>query len=299
MDREQWLQERRTGIGGSDAAAACGLHPIVSPYELWLDKTASAVLEREDTERMQMGRALEDAIAAVYAERFGVKLRRHNAIRRHPKYDWMLANPDRLIEGAKTGVEIKNVDALVYRFSQQWGEENTDEVPEPYLLQCQHYCAVFGFDEWHLGALIGGNTLKRYIVRRDVELEQMLIESEHEFWQTVQKREPPAMDYNRPNAIRLLRQLYPGTNGETIDLPEEALHWHRVRAEAAARAKTYEATVDGASAHLLHLMGDAALGVLPGGGSYRRKEVKRKGYTVEPMEYIDFRYVKPKGQEDE
>jgi putative phage-type endonuclease len=294
MNRDEWLQERRSGIGGSDAAAACGLHPLVSPYELYLDKTGSSVAEREDTERMQMGRALEDAIAAVYAERFGVKLRRHNAIRRHPKYPWMLANPDRLIEGARTGVEIKNVDALVYRFSQQWGEENSDEIPEPYLLQCQHYCAVFGYDEWHLGALIGGNTLKRYIVRRDLELEEMLIETEHEFWRYVESRTPPAVDYQRPNAIRLLRRMYPGTNGETITLPESAMHWHRVRVEAGIEAKAYEATADGATAHLLHMMGDAAIGQLADGTEYRRKAVTRKAYQVEEVTYIDFRHGKPK-----
>lgn len=39
MPREEWLEYRRTGIGGSDAATVCGLNPYSSLIELWADKT--------------------------------------------------------------------------------------------------------------------------------------------------------------------------------------------------------------------------------------------------------------------
>ena len=39
LDREQWLEVRRGGIGSSDAAAAVGLHPYKSPLQLWMEKT--------------------------------------------------------------------------------------------------------------------------------------------------------------------------------------------------------------------------------------------------------------------
>lgn len=298
MDREAWLLERRTGIGGSDAAIACGLHPFVSPLELYWDKVGALPFERETSERMVMGSALEAAIADVYAERFNVKLRRHNAIRRNPRYPFMLASPDRLIEGARIGVEIKNVGDAVYRFSRQWGEEGTDEVPEPYLLQCLHYCVVFDYPEWHLGALVGGNTLKRYIVRRDPELEEMMLDAEHDFWQCVEKREEPEIEYTRPGTLALVRRLYPGTNGETVTLPEEIEHWHRIRLEAEHEAKQYQAAVDCAKAHILHCMGNSAIGRLASGGEYRRRIVTRKAYEVEETTYVDLRYSK-KGQANE
>ena len=39
-DRESWLEGRQElGIGGSDAAAVCGLSPWTSPVELWKIKT--------------------------------------------------------------------------------------------------------------------------------------------------------------------------------------------------------------------------------------------------------------------
>lgn len=42
MDREQWLEVRKGGIGSSDAAAAVGMNPYKSPLELWLEKTGRA-----------------------------------------------------------------------------------------------------------------------------------------------------------------------------------------------------------------------------------------------------------------
>jgi len=296
-DREAWLAARRSGVGGSDAAIACGLHPYVSPLELYYDKTGEVAVEREDTERMQMGRALEDAIADVFAERYDVKLRRY-PMRRHPVYPWMIGNPDRLIEGAHIGLEIKNVDALAYRFG-EWGAPDTDEIPEPYLLQCLHYAMLFDYREWHLAALVGGNTLKRYIVRRDPELETLLVDGEREFWQCVERREPPEIDYARPGALALAKRLYPGTNGEAIQLPAEMDYWHAIQIEAATLAKEYTATADGAKAHILRAMGEASFARLANGtGEYRRKLVKKAGYTVAPTSYLDFRFSK-KGTSDE
>ena len=35
--RERWLQERRKGIGGSEAAAVVGLNPYASPFSVWAE----------------------------------------------------------------------------------------------------------------------------------------------------------------------------------------------------------------------------------------------------------------------
>ena len=39
MDRQEWLNVRKQGIGSSDAAAAVGLNPYQSQLELWMVKT--------------------------------------------------------------------------------------------------------------------------------------------------------------------------------------------------------------------------------------------------------------------
>ena len=39
LSHEKWLEVRKQGIGSSDAAAACGIHPYLSMLELWMIKT--------------------------------------------------------------------------------------------------------------------------------------------------------------------------------------------------------------------------------------------------------------------
>lgn len=293
MDRATWLAERRKGIGGSDAAAAVGQSMYCTPYELWAEKTGLIAGELPETERMTFGRIMENVIASRYAETHGVRVRRRNTILRHEQYPWMLANLDRVVEGQRVGLECKNVDVFAYRAG-EWGEPGSDEIPVEYFLQVTHYLAVTGFDLFHLAVCIGGNRQQTYTIERDEELIEQLIDQEAGFWQCVETNTPPDFDYAHPTALRLARQLYPGTSGAVIDLPDEAMHWHRVRIEADLEAKAYEATKDGATAHLLHLMGGAAVGRLSDGTEYRRKTVERKGYAVEPCQYIDFRHAKPR-----
>jgi putative phage-type endonuclease len=300
MDRETWLQERRTGIGGSDAAAACDLDPYVSAYELYLDKTGEVPRDMPATERMHFGRILESVIAQEYARRQGVKVRRRNVIMRHPRYSWMLANVDRTVDGQRVIVECKNVGDIAWRHG-EWGEDGTDQVPQSYLLQCMHYMITLDYERCDLAALVGGNTLRIYSIHRDAELEQLLIEGEHAFWSRVERREPPAIDYAHRSAIPLLRHLHPGTSGETVTLAPDLAHWHHVRQECLDLIRAYEATRDAITGRMLEAMGDASVGRIDGvPGEYRRKLIKRAAYTVEAAEYIDCRYVKPrKGKDDE
>ena len=68
MCREEWLKLRKTGIGGSDAGAVCGLNPYRSPFSVYMDKTSEEVSE-DDSEAMRQGRDFEDycKTASAYA----------------------------------------------------------------------------------------------------------------------------------------------------------------------------------------------------------------------------------------
>ncbi|MEW6346975.1 MAG: YqaJ viral recombinase family protein [Paraburkholderia sp.] len=104
LSREDWLAVRRTGIGGSDAAAAVGLNPYMSALELWLDKTGRGDgLPRPDpadtTSPTYWGTLLEPIVAAAYTQQTGNRVRKVNAVLRHPTISFMLANLDREIVG--------------------------------------------------------------------------------------------------------------------------------------------------------------------------------------------------------
>lgn len=295
MNREQWLMERKSGVGGSDVAAILGLSPFKTSFEVWLEKTNTELPPSpiDELERVHFGRLMEDIIAREYARREGVKVRRRNELVRHARYPWMIANPDRLIDGKRCGLECKNVDGMAFRKG-DWGEPGTDQAPDEYVLQCQHYMIVFDFPVWHLAACVGGNRLVTFVIERDAELADMIVEAEHEFWQCVEARRKPEIDYEHPTTRAVLTRLYSGTNGETIQLGEDIAHWHHVKEQADHLAKQYGDVSQAARNHILEAIGAASIGLLPDGSAYRRKVIDRKAYTVEAATYVDCRHVKAK-----
>ena len=109
MSREDWLSLRRTGIGGSDAGAICGLNPYSSPLDVYFNKTGEAP-ETEDNEAMRQGRDLEEYVARRFTEETGLKVRRSNQMYRSIEHPFMIADIDRLIIGEDAGLECKTAN---------------------------------------------------------------------------------------------------------------------------------------------------------------------------------------------
>ena len=106
MHRETWLRLRKTGIGGSDAGAICGVNPYSSSLNVYLNKL-SYQIEDTDNEPMRQGRDLEEYVARRFMEETGLKVRRSNKMYRSNEYPFMLADVDRLIVGQNAGLECK------------------------------------------------------------------------------------------------------------------------------------------------------------------------------------------------
>ena len=143
MSHEDWLRLRKTGIGGSDDAAICGLNPYVSAIYVFQDKT-SEELKVKDNEPMRQGRDLEDYVAKRFCEATGFKARRSHMLYRSTSHSFMIADVDRLLVGQDAGLECKTASAYGY---DQWKD---GQVPTHYLIQCLHYMAVTGKREWYL-----------------------------------------------------------------------------------------------------------------------------------------------------
>lgn len=138
--REEWLAERRSGIGGSDAAAILGLSPWTTPVGVWLDKTGRA-LPQEETEAMRIGTELEDFVARRYTQETGREVRRFN---RMVHFGWLLGNFDRLVvpEGEKIASyqgEVRTDTLLECKTSSREWE---DGVPVYYRTQVLHYMGL-------------------------------------------------------------------------------------------------------------------------------------------------------------
>ncbi|MFM0042150.1 YqaJ viral recombinase family nuclease [Paraburkholderia sediminicola] len=219
MPREVWLEVRKNGIGGSDAAAAVGLSPYQSALELWLVKTGrDADLRQPDaddtTEPVYWGTLLEPIVAASYTKQTGNRVRRVNAVLQHPTIPWMLANIDREIVGVPT-VQILECKTAGEFGARLW----RDGVPEYVTLQIQHQLAVTGKRAADVAVLLCGQALEVHRIERDDELIARLVELEAAFWRYVETDTPPPADGSE-SADRALRCLYPGTGG-TVDFSDD------------------------------------------------------------------------------
>ncbi len=184
MNRDQWLKDRMSGIGGSDAPAVLGLSKWKTPLAVYMEKRGEAQPSAE-SEPMRWGTRLEPIVRQEYADRTGEVVRLPDGLLRHPAYPWMLATIDGVTDSQRL-VEIKTA-----RTADGWGEAGTDEVPQPYLIQVQHYLAVTALPVADVAVLIGGQDFRLYEVPADRELQELIIEQEAEFWQAVQSGTPP------------------------------------------------------------------------------------------------------------
>lgn len=175
MSREDWLRLRKTGLGGSDAGAVCGLNPYSSPMKVYLDKTADTA-EETDNESMRQGRDLEEYVARRFAEETSLSVRRSLKLYRNRQYPWMIADVDRLIVGEDAGLECKTASLFQ---ADQWKD---GAIPPHYLMQCLHYMAVTGKKAWYLAVVILGKEFQYRKIVREERLIQPLIEIEERFW---------------------------------------------------------------------------------------------------------------------
>lgn len=291
-------EARKSGVGGSDVAAILGLSKWKTPREVYLEKIGELEADNDEeygevedkVDSIHFGNVLEDVVADEFSRRNDLKVRRRNNILLHPKYEYMLANIDRDIVKVDAGLECKTAGAFMVT---EWGPSGTDEFPDYYLTQCVHYMNVTGKNNWYLAVLIGGNQYRQYYVEQDNELAEMVLQGVKDFWKRVEDRDPPDYDFTHRSTKDLINRLYPGTNGETIHLPENLVHWQKVREEAAARIKEDVAVVDACKNRIAAAMGDAAVGIIKDCGiKYTRKKVNKKEYTVSATSYIDMRSSK-------
>ena len=220
LERNDWLEVRRTGIGSSDAAAAIGLNPYQSQLELWMQKTGKGALlpaidPQDDTSPMFWGTLLEPIVAAHYTRRTGNKVRRVNAVLQHPEHPWMLANVDREVVGA-SDVQLLECKTAGIHGARLW----KDGVPEYVQIQVMHQLAVTGHKAADVAVLIGGQELRIFRIERDDALIERLMTLERAFWEQVEQGTPPAGD-GSDSAEKALRCLYPNSGGDQVDMSDD------------------------------------------------------------------------------
>jgi putative phage-type endonuclease len=283
-NRAEWLEARRAGLGGSDAAAVLEISPYASRLDVYAEKVGQAP-PRVETEALRIGLLMERPILSLYARRMvescDTAKFAEQVFVRSAAHPWMFATldaqrPDGVI------VEVKNVG---WRLADRWGEDGSDEVPDYYLCQCFHQLAVTGAGRVEVAALIGGADFRVYPIERDEAIIARIVEREAEFWErhVLAKVPPPA---TRAGDARALHALFPEPEGE-VELGPELAELADLFAGHGALIRLQEAQRDEAKARLLAALGPAKVGRLPDGRRVVRSIVANPGGTrvVAPYSY--------------
>lgn len=233
LDRQAWLDQRRTGISGTDVSAILGINPWASALDVWLDKLGKAE-PKETNMAMRMGNLLEPVVAQLYAEDTGWILSEPGFMR-HQSRNWHIGTPDRLAENGD-GIGQILIEIKTARSDRDWGEPGTDQIPRHYLTQVAWYLALTELQVAHVAVLIGASDYRRYEIARDLDLEAVLVERCEAFWRSnVLGGQMPALD-GSDSVARYVAQRFPkNVNPLRPATPEEL---DLARRLAAARAAT-------------------------------------------------------------
>jgi putative phage-type endonuclease len=176
--------DRTKYIGGSDIGAILGLSRYRTPLEVWMEKTGKEI-KSPDSLPLRFGSYAEEFVAREYSLATGNALLHDQSIHIHPKHSFMSAHIDRFVLG--NGASLPPTKILECKtanpFAQHdWGEAGSDQVPMSYLAQCVWYMAITGIEKTDLAVLFGNCDFRIYHIERDLELETLLLEKAHQFW---------------------------------------------------------------------------------------------------------------------
>jgi predicted phage-related endonuclease len=288
-DRNLWLEQRRKGIGGSDAPAILGLVGWASPASVQADKWG-LIDEPEQAEHLRWGLRLEGAILAGLADEIRVGVEPFGQLIRSTKIPFMQCTPDGLTANGAHRLSGLYVQAKNSILVSDWA----DGPPERVWVQVQHEMAVTGAPECIVVALLMGNRLVWSRIDRDTAfINKVLIPAEREFWRLTEAREPAPMDASE-HTTRALQLIYPDDSGETVPLDGHFLDLDAERAALGEQRKAVESRLREIDNELRAELKEATFGVLPNGVRYSLKTTQRKGYTVEATKFRALRRLKAK-----
>ena len=184
LSEADWLEYRRKGIGGSDAAAVLGLSPFCTTRDLFYDKAGikPAIEEEQNWVAKEVGHLLEDLVARIFSRKTGLRVYAVKKMFSHPDHPFMLADVDYFVEMPDGSTGILECKTTNYNAQEKWADGT---VPVNYELQGRHYMAVLNVNTVFFACLWGNNE-NEFAYRhmeRDLDYEADLIEQEKYFWE--------------------------------------------------------------------------------------------------------------------
>ena len=199
--REEWLKERGSRIGGSDAACLIGLNPWKSNVQLFREKMHPENVKEMDNEAMAYGREAEPLLRRlfeldhpdhriIYVE---------NNLWMNDKYPFAHASLDGWTsrdEYCGGVLEIKTATIRSRIQAQEW----EGRIPNNYYCQVLWYMMVTEAQYAYVTALLrregGDSIIRTHYIERDKNVEadiEILKNTGTWFWENLQKGHEPAL----------------------------------------------------------------------------------------------------------
>jgi len=274
----------RFTLGGSTAAAACGVDPYLSPVMLWAQLTGRA--EHPETEAMRFGKRLERVVWSELEERGYELLPAPEDGFRDPERKWLVGHPDGFTAGvdelvvtgsARPGEASRSADmtdasaprapaVLEIKTANQWAHRNgwSADVPVAYQAQAQVYMHLTGRARTLLACLVGGSRLEVRTIERDENAIGLLLDGMERFMRYVRRDRQPPADGSDSTRDALVHYLYPEAEpSKLVRLDRE--HWQLVRELRARKEqrKRIEAQEQELQNRLIAFAKDAELAISP------------------------------------
>lgn len=268
-DRREWLEQRRHGIGSSDAAAIWGASSWQSAYSVAWHKLGPIEDDAPDIIQ-RVGHALEPFIAELFSEATGVETIDMGdfTVYQHRELSFLQCTPDRLTPAGEI-VELKTAS---FAAAKEWKEH----IPLGYQIQLSHQMAVMGADRAYIAVLINGSDFRYHPLDRNPRFERKHIAKCMDFWKTyVERGEYPPVDYSDATATALANR-YREPEPTSIELPSEF-------DELGAEYETLSASITAAEKQkkliqnrVKEQLGNASVGVLGDGAGFSWKGNPRR-----------------------
>lgn len=205
---EEWLLNRKKGIGGSDVAAILGVSKYKTPHDLYTEKKNNTV-QHITNEAIEKGNRMEAPLIDLFFAKYKnyQKINTKDISLTSKKYDFMKASLDSAFideVGHKCVLETKTTTIQNAKMRKEWGyyddykEEYIELIPQQYYCQALHYLIVTGFQKVIVYAHIDyaykddSEVLTRVVNREDVLSDiEYIIQKEKKFWDDFENNVSP------------------------------------------------------------------------------------------------------------
>lgn len=217
-NREEWLQQRQSGIGSSEVATIVGLNPWETPYQLWRRKLGIDP-PKQETFAMKAGHYLEDAVAQFWHDETGQDIIKRSAV------DWIIVNADKpymRVSPDRTywlaGMSHSNANKGILECKTTQMSIDPDDIPKHWFCQVQYQLGVAELEQGSLAWLCSGREFGYKNLSLVPDFYGWLVEEVERFWtDNIQgKQEPTAA-----NVQDVLLKYNRHTDGKSVEVNDE------------------------------------------------------------------------------